>query len=1714
MLHSGKKGKVKKLLSFCLSVCLVIGAVTNGRSIAYGDDLNHGDAVAVDMDRILKTLEDTRGEGKTCDLSSLPEEMQTELEDAVIVQKGAVNGLKYYMTAEYMGDGDTESYLDGHQGISIFFVNQSRKKTVEMPAVRMEDNDTCILSMTDEPEQVWEQLEEDEIKEDESGKGDGVRQPGEDEAGEDSGARQPGVNGAEAGTVQQAQENGETREETDESQDRVNDSDKADSTDKVTDGEETEREKEGTPDSAGKTLEMKGIVLQEGKAQKPEEAVPQEGKAQRPEEAVPQEGKAQKPEEAVPLGGKAQNTEEAVPLEERPQDSEITLPEDKTTDSGLSASDSQSEPESPTTGTGQPQDSLNGTDSVDQSSEAGNISTETEYPTVPKATASDAEVGTATPSEAVPDNADSRDDGIWEVNPLSAKRIFIQVQFKAATEECTFITDVTVTTADGGSVSDTPIDIDKLVVIQWNYTIPDEGGVTNGTEYTFEVPEVFYFQNLSFPITNDGKEIGKVTLNGYEGILVFNDTAESDGLLEPGRQGVFSAKGGIDKNHIGNGGLLPFEFTGKIIDIYFPLNPVSADVKLEKSAVLDSTNNKIRWTIKVTPHLDPVQKEEDRKLHSLVIRDKLSAEDGFLMAGSDKSGANFEMLDSNGKELNGGKLSVNSDFKDFTYEFPPDIQAQGDYTVSYDTVFSMNSWNKAATDTLTFKNTANRDFSYYDYTIDSATKKAVLASSATVVNGTAQSEVTEVQTVEGGFVSKVGTKSDDGTKIEWILTLNKNRYSMGNIKVTDTISANSAESVVPDNAISITDIRISNDGGNTYTTAALPSITTDNYQSSFTLNIDSVKDIVIIKYTTSIDDKFRLSNEVTSFSNKVLLTIQPDSGSSIGIEGKGNTISTGYSLLEKSGKYDPATHSILWTIHVNKGKLPLTNAYVKDIIPDGLTLVGEKDDIKSSNGTVELSEGGKEITVSYGLSYEDTDTITFSTTVDNPDLWAVNTAGTNVSNTAHIYAGSGMAQSSYSKTADCNVTSTVFKKSGDGYDPVTKQVKWKLSVNENKMPMNSAVIIDKIPDGQAFVDEGTKESSFTGGVDAIESYAYDKDNNRLTVYLSSPLNEHKDIGYRTVLTDLAILQNNDKMAVVNSAQLSCDEMGGTVKYSESTASQAVSKSIITKTGIPNGSEGTIAWTVKLNQNRIPVENPVLTDKLDANLSLDTSSVKLIRINGDGSETQEAVDASNISYEGNEFVFSFHKTIYDEYRLEFHTYFKVDDSYTNSIDLAGNHGALSLSGVSDRVFAQYMAGGGETRPINKGQVRVIKTDEGTGEAIQGVRFSLSKGAVSQTAVTDEDGIAEFKELWAGTYILKEIDAPDEYYFSPDNQEVITLVNGDEEWNECHITNKRKCGIVVTVKDSENGALLPGAEVRLENKADPSEFYIKETDSNGEVLFGELKEGEYIVSEIKAPPGYNLSSDTPEAVVSSSQDTVQVSLENTAMKGSLRVIKVSKGTDTPLAGARIALYSQDGAKLESKVTGEDGLAEFGPIRYGDYLLVEEEAPEGYILDTTGHPAAFCLTSDGQVMEQKFENQKTPVGSGHGGGGGGGSSAKPGSAPGVNGEAQTNGPGTETGTLTENKLETPSGEKMAQLQKRLPNGNYTMYKLDGRGTILEEQEFVILDSTVPLASVGGYGLPKVGDRRWSVQILAILSGLSLTAILWLRRKRDREELTESKN
>ena len=294
-------------------------------------------------------------------------------------------------------------------------------------------------------------------------------------------------------------------------------------------------------------------------------------------------------------------------------------------------------------------------------------------------------------------------------------------------------------------------------------------------------------------------------------------------------------------------------------------------------------------------------------------------------------------------------------------------------------------------------------------------------------------------------------------------------------------------------------------------------------------------------------------------------------------------------------------------------------------------------------------------------------------------------------------------------------------------------------------------------------------------------------------------------------------------------------------------------------------------------------------------------------------------------------------------------------------------------------------------LRRGDLTVKKTAEDG--LVEGLKFrlsgtSLSGIEVNAFAVTDENGIATFKDVLIGTgYVLEEIDTPLRYVV-PDKQTVAI------EWNK--VTEKsfdndlKKFNVTVTKSDRRTGlpqgdASLAGAKYGIYKGNQLIDTYT--TDANGQFTTKYYICGnDWSLKEISPSEGYLLNTESQHIGAEAKLYTVEYNIAKPLdsyediIKGKVAIIKhCDDGTtkiETPEVGAKFEVYLKAAGSYENAeeterdilVCDENGFAETKDLPYGEYTVKQIKGWDGKEFLA---PFTVFVSEDGQVYRFLINN-----------------------------------------------------------------------------------------------------------------------------------------------
>lgn len=231
-------------------------------------------------------------------------------------------------------------------------------------------------------------------------------------------------------------------------------------------------------------------------------------------------------------------------------------------------------------------------------------------------------------------------------------------------------------------------------------------------------------------------------------------------------------------------------------------------------------------------------------------------------------------------------------------------------------------------------------------------------------------------------------------------------------------------------------------------------------------------------------------------------------------------------------------------------------------------------------------------------------------------------------------------------------------------------------------------------------------------------------------------------------------------------------------------------------------------------------------------------------------------------------------------------------------------------------------------------------------LKGVEYGLFRedGTLQATAVTDSEGLATFEKIPYGSYTIEEIKPLPGYV--KDFTKTLIAVDGTFKDPVEPIATMTNCPTELLIqKVDQNNVALSGAQFGLFDEKDEL-VMTAVSDAEGLVRFVRVEVGKYTICELTAPDGYLTSRDEIHITIDegyTNSDTPLATVINRQKK--ITYIKVDT-SGTPIPGIAFVLYNASTLeKMETAVSDKNGVFTFSKFDYGDWIIREDTAPEGY-------------------------------------------------------------------------------------------------------------------------------------------------------------------------
>ena len=306
-------------------------------------------------------------------------------------------------------------------------------------------------------------------------------------------------------------------------------------------------------------------------------------------------------------------------------------------------------------------------------------------------------------------------------------------------------------------------------------------------------------------------------------------------------------------------------------------------------------------------------------------------------------------------------------------------------------------------------------------------------------------------------------------------------------------------------------------------------------------------------------------------------------------------------------------------------------------------------------------------------------------------------------------------------------------------------------------------------------------------------------------------------------------------------------------------------------------------------------------------------------------------------------------------------------------------------------------------IEKSSSNPSITDNNNCYSLEGAEYGLYNSEADAnkdvnrvgTFTIKADGKANtIKDLKAKTYYLKETKAGKGYALDKKVYSVSVTSGKTEVYKVKDIPQSDPVGILLKKRDKETGQDVPQRDAHLENAEFTVKYYkgdyaegvdpatqgvtaertwVFRTNENGFTYYDDsfkvsgdalyyssdgnpsIPVGTVTMQETKAPEGYKLNDELfviklkiggTNEILNTYQEPI---VPEQVIKGKIRIAKKDKDTGKVIqvAGTVFDIY-YDGKVVSSMTTDETGYAVSEPLAYGEYVIKEAKAPNGYVID----------------------------------------------------------------------------------------------------------------------------------------------------------------------
>lgn len=860
------------------------------------------------------------------------------------------------------------------------------------------------------------------------------------------------------------------------------------------------------------------------------------------------------------------------------------------------------------------------------------------------------------------------------------------------------------------------------------------------------------------------------------------------------------------------------------------------------------------------------------------------------------------------------------------------------------------------------------------------------------------------------------TTNYDDPHITWTIHVNKAEQKLINAVLTDEIPAGlelvtSSVEIFEEGKTKITSKNIITDNGN------------------LKIEFGEIDKYYTVKYVTKIVDESK-----APFKNEVVLKSNGLGGTGIGEDGSITdekevplTVNNSYTKIriydkEVNGEYyngiDYSEKTMSWNIKIDAKKEAIKDLTIEDkFTNNGLKFleyslkvtkkVGVTEQIITGYTLTPTNNGQDGFVITFGELEKAEYNIYFKTSFD-PDEVDIKNLINNYINHAYFTGNTIGIDGKFKEiktdhSASYPLSKYAYesgKKEGQ-LDRNKKEITWEIYVNYLSQDLKETEFIV-----EDILGESEQELKF----DSIKVYKYSVQANGDTNVDPDPISsesyklEEEKSGFKLtfeggidepyVIRFTTKIKGIAKERYTNEAKVTSGSISQTYKASTGqyeNYDKFIEKGATNVSGNEVYTDDTIKWAVTINRSSSEINKAVFKDTISNGLVYVYETLEVLDDKGNPLvEAKEGEEIGNGKYklaidddreDGTSVITVELGDIDSQYTIKYDTVvIAKDGNVSNQASIEGKD--FETKTVKRIEFSSTQASGGTGGGVNRGSITVKKIDSDNPDNVINAVFKLyyllngKEQVVGEGKITTVNGEYKFEALALSNspYYLEEVSAPEGYVGITDP---ITINLPDDKGNkeiEIEVENTKIKRDIEFIKYGEDKELLAGAEFTLYRTLEDNEIEISTftTKDDGKVSFEDVEYGEYVIRETKAPEGY-LSSDV-ELKVSITENGVAIDptdgkgISNNKIRGHILFTKYGEDEDF-LPGAEFTLYDENNKAIKTAISNKNGEVEFTNIEYGDYIIEETKAPEGY--NKTDKELKVSIRKDGETVIPKYED-----------------------------------------------------------------------------------------------------------------------------------------------